>query len=72
MTYTLFLWITGCVGLSCPIPDYEEQTFVSEVECNKALTAAMSIAKKTQRKYAGICIPEDMYERLQERKNNEN
>ena len=69
MKYYLLLWITGCVGYSCPIEQYEKQEFVSQAECEKALEVAMKVASLTKRKYAGICLPEDAMQRIEEQWN---
>lgn len=65
MKYYLYLWITGCVGFGCPIPDYLQQPYENEEECNKALETAMKVADMTDKAYAGICIPEDVAKRIE-------
>jgi hypothetical protein len=64
--YYLFIWITGCVGFGCPIPDFEEQVFDSQEDCRVALDVAMKVADLTKKKYAGICLPEDAAKRIKE------
>ena len=46
--YTLIVWITSCVGLDCPIPDYEIRYFEgadAKTKCETALAAWKSIPK---------------------------
>ena len=64
MKYYLILWITGCVGLNCPVPDYVSESYETQETCSKALDAAMKVAELTKKKYAGICLPEDAMERI--------
>jgi hypothetical protein len=64
MKYYLLLWITGCVGLGCPIPDYEEEVFATQEECAQTLEVAMKVASLTRKSYAGICLPEDAMNRI--------
>jgi hypothetical protein len=65
MKYYLFLWITGCVGFGCPIEDYVKEEYESHAECMTALEAMLKVAQMTKKPYAGICLPEDMAERIQ-------
>ena len=66
MKYYLFIWITGCVGFNCPIPEFEEQEYASQERCQEGLEVAMKVAKMTNKKYAGVCLPEDMRNRIME------
>ena len=66
MKYYLFLWITGCIGFGCPIPEFEEMEFNTQADCEAALTVSMRVAKMTKKKYAGICLPEDAVKRIKE------
>ncbi len=66
MKYYLYLWITGCIGFECPIPDHDIQAFSDIQECEKALNVVIEIAKiSKERKYGAICIPEDSHLRIQ-------
>ena len=64
MKYYLLLWITGCVGFHCPIPDYLQEPYDSQEECERALAAMMKVGEMTKKAYAGICLPEDSMERI--------
>ena len=64
MNYVLLLWITGCVGLNCPIPDFVDQEYESLEQCNQSLEVAMEVARLTKKKYAGICVTKESAERV--------
>lgn len=63
MKYYLYLWITGCIGLECPIEDVDVQAFDTLEGCNNALELVIKTVKK--KKYAGICLPADRHESIQ-------
>jgi len=52
MTYTLLLWITGCVGSDCMIPGYEVKAFDTLEECEVAANAWQGLDDK----YVGMCL----------------
>lgn len=71
MKYYLFLWITGCFGIDCPIEKFEEQEFSSQLDCEAALSVSIRVAKMVKKPRAGICLPEDMHKRIKEEWNDD-
>ena len=64
MKYYLFLWITGCFGVECPIEKYEELEFPDQASCEQVLNLSIKIAKVVKKPRAGICLPEDAVKRI--------
>lgn len=39
MNWTLIIYVLGCVGPDCIIPDFEVREYATEAECSVALDA---------------------------------
>ena len=56
MEWLLLFWIQECVGLKCPIPDFEMREFATEPECNTELEFWLMTGPKTRKgQHIGIC-----------------
>jgi len=55
MTWTLILYITGCVGPDCTIPDFGLVEYENEQACHEAMTTTLKPWLEADKNHTAFC-----------------